>query len=84
MQRVIFYTKEACSLCEDAEALLSLFKGEFPYELEKRDIYSNDKWLEEYHLQIPVIEIEGKQLNCEELNYNAIELLFKGQKGGTR
>ncbi len=77
---MIFYTKELCSLCDDAEALLSLFENEYPYELEKRDIYSNDLWLEQYQLEIPVIEIEGKQLNVEEINYNSIESLLKNSQ----
>ncbi|WP_405102875.1 glutaredoxin family protein [Oceanobacillus sp. FSL H7-0719] len=75
--RIIFYTKEVCSLCDEAEALLSAFSFEYPHTVEKRDIYSNDAWLEEYQLLIPVVEINGEQLNCEELNYNALESLLK-------
>ena len=80
MLRVLFYTKERCSLCDDAEALLSLFEKEYSYELEKRDIYSNDLWLGQYQLQIPVIEIEGKQLNVQDINYNSIETLLKNSQ----
>ena len=70
---IIFYTKEVCSLCDEAEALLSTFEQEYPHSLEKRDIYSNDVWLEDYQLEIPVIEINGEQLNCEEISYDSIE-----------
>ncbi|WP_085991389.1 glutaredoxin family protein [Oceanobacillus senegalensis] len=77
MLHVIFYTKEICSLCDDAEALLSLFQRDYPYELERRDIYKKDEWLEKYQLQIPVVEVNGKQLNCEEINYDSLEKLLK-------
>lgn len=77
MLHINFYTKDVCSICEDAEALLSIFRHEYPYELEIRDIYSKDEWLEEYQLLIPVIEVNGRQLNCEEINYDSIEQLLK-------
>lgn len=78
---IIFYTKEICSLCDDAEALLAAFEDEFPHTIEKRDIYSNDKWLEEYQLLIPIIEIDGEQLNCEEISYDTVHaFLEKHQK----
>ena len=75
--QIIFYTKEVCSLCDEAEVLLSAFSNEYPHSLEKRDIYSNDDWLGEYQLQIPVIEINGEQLNCEEISYDSIEQILK-------
>ncbi|GFZ85515.1 thioredoxin family protein [Compostibacillus humi] len=77
MLQVKFYMKEICSLCDDAEALLSLFQRDYPHEIEFRDIYTNDEWLEKYHLLIPVIEVNGRQLNCEEINYDSIEQLLK-------
>ncbi|WP_010647506.1 glutaredoxin family protein [Oceanobacillus massiliensis] len=77
MDSVIFYTKDRCSLCDEAEALLSLFNSQYSFTVMKRDIYSNDKWLEAYQLEIPVIELKGRQLNCNEINYDSIERLFK-------
>jgi glutaredoxin len=83
MLKIILYTKENCTLCFEAESLLSLFKKEYPYELEKKDIYENDALLEEYQLLIPVIELNGKQLNCVEINYDSIEnLLMKNNNYG--
>lgn len=77
MQHVIFYTKEGCSLCDEAETLLSLFQSTYPYKLEKRDIYRNDDWLLEHQLQIPVIEVNGAQLNGEQINYQSVEILLR-------
>lgn len=73
---IIFYTKEVCSLCDDAEALLSAFETDYPHTLEKRDIHTKDEWLEKYQLLIPVIEINGEQLNCEEIKYDSIQKLL--------
>lgn len=76
IMKVVFYTKEVCSLCEEALALLLMFKNDYPFELEERDIYTNDEWLETYQLKIPVIEVSGKQIDCEEISYGAIEQIL--------
>ncbi|WP_010098444.1 glutaredoxin family protein [Ornithinibacillus scapharcae] len=73
MEKIILYTKEVCSLCEDAEALLEMFQNDYEFEIEKRDIYTNDEWLEKYHLLIPVVEVSGIQLDCEHVDYFTIE-----------
>lgn len=77
MRHVILYTKEACTLCDEAELLLSFFMGTHPFELERRDINTNDEWFEKYHLEIPVIEMGGKQLYGEGINYESIKKLFQ-------
>jgi glutaredoxin len=77
VQKVIFYTKEVCSLCDDAKALLLMFQREYPFELEERDIYTNDEWLEKYHLLIPYVQINDSTLNCEEINIDALEQLLQ-------
>jgi len=77
MQKVIFYTKEVCSLCEDAYALLKMFQRDYPFEIEERDIYTNDDWLEEFQLLIPFVQINDTTLNCEELNIISLEKAIK-------
>jgi thiol-disulfide isomerase/thioredoxin len=77
MEKVIFYTKENCSLCDDAESLLELFQQDYPFEIVKRDIYTNDAWLEAYHLLIPVVDIKGIQLNCEQMDFGTLEETLK-------
>lgn len=77
---IIFYTKEICSLCDDAEMLLELLEPEFPHTIEKRDIYSNEEWLKEYQLLIPVIEVNKEQLHVEEINYDRVKELLNKHK----
>jgi len=77
MQTVIFYTKENCPLCDQALTLLSTFQQDYAFEIECRDIHSNDEWLEKYQLIIPVIDINGDKLNCEQMNFPHIEAILK-------
>ncbi len=73
MLKVIFYTKENCSLCEDASGLLSMLQHDYSFEIEERDIYTNDEWLEEYQLLIPYVKINRTTLDCEQLNMDTLE-----------
>ena len=54
--KVVVYSKENCSLCDEAKAILH----ELQVEFEEIDIYKDERWLERYHLMIPVIEIDGE------------------------
>lgn len=74
---VYFYTKENCSLCEEAYALLTMFQRDYNFSIEKRDIYKNDEWLEEFQLLIPAIEVKDKLLTCKGMQYDKIEQLLK-------
>ncbi|MFC4557464.1 glutaredoxin family protein [Virgibacillus kekensis] len=80
MRDVIFYTKENCSLCDDAESLLDILKSDYPMEIEERDIYTNDEWLEEYQLLIPVVQIGDVTIDCEEMSYEALEEALRNAK----
>ena len=72
--RILFYTKDNCSLCEEAYALLKLFETDYEFEIEERDIYTNEEWLEEYQLLIPALQIGDTFLTCEKsLLYDEVE-----------
>ena len=77
MLQVYIYTKTHCPLCEDAKALLLLLQQDYPFDLEERDIYTNDAWLEAYQISIPVVEMNEKQLDATEINYNKLERMLK-------
>jgi len=81
MFQVLLYTKENCLLCNEAEQLLFIFEGSYSFQIVKRDIYTDDQLLEKYHLEIPVIEVNGKQIANEAINLESIESLLKyGEK----
>ena len=77
MQKVQFYTKDDCLLCEEAFALVKMLQLEYEFELEEIDIYKNDALLEKYQLLIPVVKANGKELNCEQINIASLENLIK-------
>ncbi|MGG2063588.1 glutaredoxin family protein [Bacillus sp. S14(2024)] len=59
---VILYTKEECGLCEKAKKLLQELKTEYVFDLKEINIYEDEQLLEKYHLMIPVVEIEGEEV----------------------
>lgn len=56
--RIYFYTKKECSLCDNGLANLQLFQQGKKFTIIIRDIYTNDDWLENYQIRIPVVESE--------------------------
>jgi len=77
MLQVKFYTKENCSLCDDAYALLKMFQLSYPFEFEEIDIYSDDALLEEYQLLIPAVRMNDTFLTCEEMGLEQLEAAIK-------
>src|SRR5699024_3087218 len=77
MQKVQFYTKDHCPLCEEAFALVKMLQFEYEFELEEIDIYKDDALLEKYQLLIPVVKTNGKEINCEQINIASLENIIK-------
>ncbi|WP_373893324.1 glutaredoxin family protein [Virgibacillus natechei] len=77
MLNVIYYMKENCSLCDEANALLTLLQHDYSFTIEERDIYTNDDWLEEYQLLIPYVKINETELDCEQINIDTLEKAIK-------
>ncbi|MBY7144067.1 glutaredoxin family protein [Virgibacillus sp. NKC19-3] len=73
MLNVIYYRKDNCSLCDEANALLTLLQHDYAFTVEERDIYTNDTWLEEYQLLIPYVKIIETELDGEQLNIDTLE-----------
>nr|WP_026092540.1 glutaredoxin family protein [Calidifontibacillus oryziterrae] len=61
--QVNFYTRTVCPLCDHAKEILEELKNEYPIEIKEIDIYEDDELLEKYQLMIPVVEIEGVQVD---------------------
>ena len=60
MKKVIFYSKENCSLCDKGLAILLDIQKEIPFEYELVDIYKDDRLLELYQIMIPVVKIDDE------------------------
>lgn len=60
---VKYYTKENCSLCDKGLLVLEQIKKEVPLNVEMIDIYKDDALLERYQIMIPVVEIDGFEVD---------------------
>lgn len=67
-KEIILYTKETCPLCHDAKILLETILHDYDVVIREIDIYEDDDLLEKYQLMIPVVEIDG-----EEIDYGQID-----------
>lgn len=77
LQKVIFYTKEQCLLCDEAYSLLELLAYEYPIEIESIDIYTDDQLLEKYHVDIPVVKINERELVGAQLDLEQLEAVIR-------
>ncbi|GIP65259.1 hypothetical protein J32TS6_38140 [Virgibacillus pantothenticus] len=73
MITVYFYTKTACPLCDEAKWMLEMFQDEYGLQVEERDIYTNDQWLEQYQLIIPCIQVNGEILDASQLSWESLK-----------
>jgi glutaredoxin len=60
--KITLYSKVDCGLCDKAKMILQELREEFGFELEEIDIYQDDRLLEQYQLMIPVVEIDGEEI----------------------
>ena len=59
MTTVTFYTRAGCHLCDDARQILVRVRARHDFELEERDIESDERLLRAYLERIPVVSIDG-------------------------
>ena len=62
--KVVLYSKDECCLCDNAKAILQDLQKEFSFQIEEVDIYKDDTLLEKYQIMIPVVEIDGEEVQC--------------------
>jgi len=75
--KLVLYSKENCSLCEQAKVILELIQQEYPFEWEEINIYNDEKLLEEYHLMIPVVAHENTIIDSELIDISKVENYLK-------
>lgn len=73
MQKVIFYTEDQCELCEEALTYLTTLQSDYEFQIEIRQIQAKEEWVEMYHLLVPVIEIDGRQLHANKISFENID-----------
>jgi glutaredoxin len=58
---VVLYGKPDCHLCDDARHVLERLRGEIPFDLQERDITTDDDLHRAYLERIPVVTIDGDE-----------------------
>jgi glutaredoxin len=61
MHEVVFYTREGCSLCVKAKAVILALRREVDFDFREVDIGFSGDLYEEHKHDIPVVEIDGKR-----------------------
>jgi glutaredoxin len=61
---ITVYSKPDCHLCEQAMVTLRGLQGELVFDLEERDITTEEALHRAYFERIPVIAVDGEEL-CE-------------------
>ena len=62
MPRVTLYTKPGCGLCEEVEEIIRHVRRDRAFELELRNILDNLDDYERYKHDIPVVQIDGREV----------------------
>jgi glutaredoxin len=60
-KQVVLYTRERCSLCEKAKAVILAVRREVAFDYREVDIGWSGDLYEDYKHDIPVIEVDGKR-----------------------
>jgi len=61
VKQVVLYTRERCSLCEKAKAVILAVRREVEFDFREVDIGWSGDLYEDYRHDIPVIEVDGKR-----------------------
>ncbi|MFD2444667.1 glutaredoxin family protein [Bacillus sp. CGMCC 1.16607] len=68
MPTLIFYTRQKCSLCDKAKVVIEELHQEMEFEWIEKDIDESDELTEKYGLMIPVVEIDGEEVEYGHIN----------------
>lgn len=65
---VKLYTRNRCPLCERAKAIILELKEKWNFQYIEVDIYESDQLIEKYGLMIPVVEIDGEEVQFGQID----------------
>jgi len=61
MREVVLYTREGCTLCDKAKAVILAVRREVPFLFREVDIGWSGELYEDHKHDIPVVEIDGQR-----------------------
>ena len=82
--RVDIYSKPACSLCEEAVAVVERVRARIPFFLAVVDIRQSPELFATWRYDIPVVLIDGEVAFKHRVDPALFEARIRGGQGGTR
>jgi len=78
---LVLYMRNKCHLCELARESIQLLKNEFDFSYMEVDIDQSDELTEKYGIMIPVVEIDGEEVQFGHIDSFTISeaLMTKGK-----
>lgn len=73
---LVLYTRSRCSLCDKAKKVILELQEEWDFILEEIDIDTSDELTEKYGIMIPVVEIDGEEIQYGQIDYLTISEAF--------
>lgn len=73
---VKLYTRNRCHLCENAKEILLTLKEKWDFHYIEADIEKSDELTERYGLIIPVVEVDGEEVQYGQIDEYFIEETF--------
>ena len=74
--KVIFYTKAGCHLCDDARDMLDDIAAQKPFELTEIDIRKDLTLFEQYRYRIPVVVLNETIVAEGRIDYSDLANAF--------
>ncbi|MGM8215264.1 glutaredoxin family protein [Bacillaceae bacterium W0354] len=71
--KLYFYTKPNCKLCDEAKVLLLSLQAEYGFDIIEQNINDDEELLEKYFIEIPVVRINQAELTAAELDLYTLE-----------
>ncbi|GAE31608.1 glutaredoxin family protein [Halalkalibacter hemicellulosilyticus] len=81
MTEIIVYSKQHCPLCDKAIAQIEMLKEQYEFSIRVIDIYEDDELLEKYQLMIPVVEIEGEEVDFGQISEKKVLKRLQSKNG---
>ncbi|MCD5325298.1 MULTISPECIES: glutaredoxin family protein [Pontibacillus] len=78
---IVLYTKKDCPLCDEAKESIETLSYDYDFVIRERDIYEEDELIERYGLMIPVVEIDGKEVDYGKIDLFSLSNRLQRKKG---
>ncbi|WP_257535741.1 glutaredoxin family protein [Mesobacillus foraminis] len=76
---VTLYMRQRCHLCEEAKELLEELQRNWQFDLLEVDIDKDDDLIERYGITIPVVVLDGEEIQAGIINKNFIIEAFSAK-----